>query len=41
MGLSIARSLAEAHGGRIDLVETAEGTCFALSLDVHCGTPAS
>lgn len=41
MGLSIARSLAEAHGGSIDLVETAEGTCFALSLTVHCEMPAS
>lgn len=35
MGLSIARSLAEAHGGKIDLVETAEGACFALTLAVN------
>lgn len=42
MGLSIARSLAEAHGGRIDLVETPAGTgaCFALSLAVHHAVPA-
>jgi signal transduction histidine kinase len=41
MGLSIARSLAEAHGGGVDLVETAAGACFALSLAVYCAVPAS
>ncbi|WP_242130308.1 HAMP domain-containing sensor histidine kinase [Sphingobium sp. Sx8-8] len=41
MGLSIARSLAEAHGGRIDLLETSEGACFALSLAEHRGMTAA
>lgn len=35
MGLSIARSLAEAHGGQLDLVASDDGACFALTLIVH------
>jgi len=37
MGLSIARSLAQAHGGSLDLVSSAEGACFALVL-ARCAT---
>lgn len=35
MGLSIARSLAEAHGGQLDLVASDAGACFALTLLVY------
>lgn len=35
MGLSIARSLAEAHGGHLDLVANETGACFALILPVY------
>lgn len=35
MGLSIARSLAEAHGGHLNLIESDAGACFALNLAVH------
>lgn len=35
VGLSFSQGLAEAHGGRLDLVPTARGACFRLTLPVE------
>ena len=35
LGLSIARGIVEAHGGRMELVHPAEGTCFRIVLPVE------
>ncbi len=35
LGLSIARGIVEAHGGRMELVQPGRGTCFQISLPVE------
>ena len=35
LGLSIARGIVEAHGGRMELVQPGRGTCFEISLPVE------
>jgi signal transduction histidine kinase/ABC-type multidrug transport system ATPase subunit len=35
LGLSIARGIVEAHGGRMDLVQPVQGTCFRILLPVE------
>jgi signal transduction histidine kinase/ABC-type branched-subunit amino acid transport system ATPase component len=35
LGLSIAKGIVEAHGGRIELHRLAQGTCFRISLPVE------
>jgi two-component system NtrC family sensor kinase len=35
LGLSIARGIVEAHGGRMELVQPAQGTCFRIFLPVE------
>jgi signal transduction histidine kinase len=35
LGLSIARGIVEAHGGRIELQRLAKGTCFRVHLPVE------
>jgi signal transduction histidine kinase/ABC-type multidrug transport system ATPase subunit len=35
LGLSIARGIVEAHGGRMELVQPGQGTCFQISLPVE------
>ena len=35
LGLSIARGIVEAHGGRIELARPAQGTCFRIMLPVE------
>jgi len=40
MGLSIARALAEAHGGGLELSSSAERACFRLTLAVKDAHPA-
>ena len=34
LGLAIARSLIEAHGGNLSLIEVAAGTCFLVTLPI-------
>jgi signal transduction histidine kinase/ABC-type multidrug transport system ATPase subunit len=35
LGLSIARGIVEAHGGRMELVQPGRGTCFSICLPVE------
>ena len=35
LGLSIARGIVEAHGGRMELVQPVQGTCFRILLPVE------
>ncbi len=35
LGLSIARGIVEAHGGRMELVQPVQGTCFRIMLPVE------
>ena len=35
LGLSIARGIVQAHGGRMELVQPAQGTCFRICLPVE------
>jgi nitrogen-specific signal transduction histidine kinase len=35
LGLSIARGIVEAHGGRMELVQPVHGTCFRILLPVE------
>jgi ABC-type multidrug transport system ATPase subunit/signal transduction histidine kinase len=35
LGLSIAKGIAQAHGGRLELTELAQGTCFGVYLPVE------
>ena len=37
VGLSFSQGLAEAHGGRLELVPTARGACFRLTLPIDAG----
>lgn len=37
VGLSFSQGLAEAHGGRLELVPTARGACFRLTLPIEAG----
>lgn len=39
LGLSISHKIAEEHGGRLALCETAEGACFRLELPLAEGAP--
>jgi signal transduction histidine kinase/ABC-type multidrug transport system ATPase subunit len=42
LGLSIAKGIVEAHGGRIELHRLARGTCFRISIPVEAdGRPTS
>ena len=38
LGLSIARGIVQAHGGRIELVPLPKGTCFRVYLPVEAET---
>jgi signal transduction histidine kinase len=40
LGLSIARGIVQAHGGRIELIPLPKGTCFRVRLPVEAGAPA-
>jgi len=35
LGLSIAKGIVQAHGGRIELTPRSPGTCFSVSLPVE------
>jgi two-component system sensor histidine kinase KdpD len=35
LGLSIAKGIVEAHGGRLELAELPKGTCFTVYLPVE------
>ena len=35
LGLSIARGIVEAHGGRMELAQAGQGTCFRIYLPVE------
>ncbi len=39
LGLSIARGIVEAHGGRIELAQASAGTAFRIRLPVEAATP--
>jgi signal transduction histidine kinase/ABC-type multidrug transport system ATPase subunit len=39
LGLSIAKGIVQAHGGRIDLVPQPQGTCFSVCLPVEAELP--
>jgi signal transduction histidine kinase len=39
LGLGIARQVAEAHGGTLDVVPSASGACFRLALPSSAGGP--
>jgi signal transduction histidine kinase len=39
LGLSIARGIVAAHGGRIELVPQARGTCFRIWLPIEGPVP--
>ena len=41
LGLSIARGIVDAHGGRIELAEQSAGTTFRIHLPVEAPTPTS
>lgn len=38
LGLAIVQAIAQAHGGTVGLVATAEGTCFTLYLPTYPGS---
>ncbi len=40
LGLALAREVAEAHGGRIELVRREAGSCFRFSIPLERGIPA-
>jgi two-component system NtrC family sensor kinase len=40
LGLSISHGIATAHGGALELVESPQGACFALTLPAHVPAPA-
>jgi PAS domain S-box-containing protein len=41
LGLSISHGIAAAHGGQLELLDSASGACFRLALPVHHSAPAA